>query len=89
MNFLDKINSDFEYWKYDFRWDIIIFLIVSIIVLIFILIIIIIISKINDLKNEDIRLNLISNLDKDFINPNENKINEIKEIKENNKINII
>ena len=41
------------------------------------------------LHNEDIRLNLISNLDKDFINPNENKINEIKEIEESNQINII
>jgi predicted PurR-regulated permease PerM len=91
MNFLDKINSDFKYWKCDFRWDIIIFLIVSVIsfiVLIFILIIIIH-SKINDLKNEDIRLNLISNLDKDFINPNENKINEIKEIEESNQINMM
>ena len=91
MNFLDKINSDFEYWRCDFRWDIIIFLIVSVISFIVLILILIkfVYPKNNDLKDEDIRLNLISNLDKDFITPNENKINEIKEIEESNQINII
>ena len=90
INFLDKINSDFEFFKSEIRLDIIILIIGSFIsLIIFIIIIIISYSKKKDSENDEYKENLINDLDKDSITPKGNQISEINENKDNNDINLI
>ena len=91
INFLDKINSDFEFFKSEIRIDIIILIIASFISLIIFIIFIKFISssKNEDSENDEYKENLINDLDKYSITPKGNQISEINENKDNNDINLI
>ena len=84
INFLDKINSDFELLKSQIRIDIIFYLFVLFISLIIIIILIFIsYSNPNDLDNDENKDPLIADLSKENITPNFNQISEINENKDN------
>ena len=90
IEFLDKINSDFEFEKSEIRFDIIILLIVSFVSLIIIIILMgFSCSKKEDLENNESRVNLIHDLDKEGITPKEFQNSEVDENKDNNDINFI
>ena len=84
INFLDKINSDFELLKSQIRIDIIFYLFVLFIsLIIFIILIFISYSNPNDLDNDENKDPLIADLSKENITPNFNQISEINENKDN------